>query len=335
MFKLQKSYIFRVLSVVVLFGCVALNVAAQNAPKVKAAFSQDSIMIGDQIDLCITVDKDVAQVIVLPEITTAATEGKIEILGDPKIDTIKLDGRKITLEAKYKVTSFESGNYSFRSFPVLYMDKNITDTIYSDSLKLIVNTYLIDTTTYEMADIKTRLDDPFTIDELEYYLKDIFSSIYTYIGLLVALLIAVAIWYIRRRKGKKTYVRPAEPPHITAIRDLERIANQKLWENGEYKKYYTELTDVLRTYLRGRYGINAMEMTSHEIFKAVEPFDIKDRDFNRIKELLLLSDIVKFAKAVPSQDDCRVSYDNVYYFVEETKLMPLEGENIEEKQIKI
>lgn len=335
MFKLQKSYIYRVLSVVVLFVCVVLNASAQDVPRVKVAFSQDSIMIGDQIDLSITIDKDVAQITVLPEITTAATEGKIEVLGDPIIDTLKLDGRRIILETKYRVTSFESGNYSFRSFPVLYIDKNITDTLYSDSLKLIVNTYQIDTATYEMSDIKARLDDPFTMDELKYYLKDIFSSVYTYVGLLIALLIIAAIWYIRKRRGKNKYVRPAEPPHVTAIRELERISNQKLWENGKYKEYYTELTDVLRTYLRGRYGVNAMEMTSHEIFDAIAPFDIKGREMERIKELLLLSDVVKFAKAVPTKDECRVSYDNVYFFVEETKLMPLEGENVEEKQIKI
>ncbi|MEG1634324.1 MAG: LPXTG cell wall anchor domain-containing protein [Rikenellaceae bacterium] len=332
MFKLQKSYIFRVLSVVVLIASANFNAVAQDVPHVKAAFSQDSIMIGDQIDLSITIDKDVAQVIVLPEITTAATGGKIEVLGDPKIDTLKLDGRKIILQAKYKITSFESGNYSFRQFPVLYVDKNITDTLFTDSLRLIVNTYQIDTSTYKISDIKARLDDPFSLDELEYYIKDIFSSVYTYVGLLVALLIAVAIWYVRRRRRKNVYVRPSEPPHVTAIRDLELIAGKKLWENGRFKEYYTELTDVLRQYLQGRYGVNAKEMTSQEIFDAVAPLDIKGREIEKLKELLLLSDFVKFAKVVPSQDECRTSYDNVYYFVEETKLMPLTSEVAAEKK---
>ncbi|MEG1650101.1 MAG: hypothetical protein RR277_09450, partial [Rikenellaceae bacterium] len=81
-----------------------------------------------------------------------------------------------------------------------------------------------------------------------------------------------------------------------------------------------------------RYGVNAKEMTSQEIFDAVAPLDIKGREIEKLKELLLLSDFVKFAKVVPSQDECRASYDNVYYFVEETKLMPLTSEVAAEKK---
>ncbi|MFI3321151.1 MAG: hypothetical protein R3Y50_01345 [Rikenellaceae bacterium] len=300
------------------------EVVVKNRPEISVRLSRDSIMIGDQVDLIVTVKKDITQLIALPEVDAKSGEGKVETLSGMVVDTIAQDNRTVTLEARQKLTSFERGIYTFKEIPVVYIDKNINDTIYSDSVKLYVETYLIDTATYQMADLKPLMKEPFTFDELKYYMRDIFSSIYTYIGLVLVLIIAAIIWYIRYRKRKNVYVRPAEPPHVTAIRTLEQIAHEKVWENGRYKEYYTRLTDAIRIYLVGRYDINAMEMTSAEIFDALAEIDINGREVERVKELLYLSDYVKFAKATPSNDDCRSSYDNAYFFVEETKLLPME-----------
>lgn len=300
------------------------KVVIKNRPEISVKLSRDSIMIGDQVDLIVTVKKDLTQLIALPEVDGKSGGGKIETLSGMVVDTIAQDSRTVTLEARQKITSFDRGVYTFKELPVVYIDKNVNDTIYSDSVKLYVETYLIDTATYKMADLKPLMKEPFTFDELRYYMRDIFSSIYTYIGLVLVLIIAAIIWYLRYRKRKNVYVRPAEPPHVTAIRTLEQIAHDKVWENGRYKEYYTRLTDAIRVYLVGRYDINAMEMTSAEIFDALAEIDINGRDVERVKELLYLSDYVKFAKATPSNDDCRQSYDNAYYFVEETKLLPME-----------
>lgn len=302
---------------------------SHNAPKFKVEMSKDTIMIGDQIDIIFTIEKDLTQLIALPEITAEATEGKVEPIGVMVIDTLKVDNRDVTLEARQTITSFDNGRYVFAPLPMLYVDKNLADTIYSDSLVLFVDTYLIDTATYQMADIKPLMQEPFSFSELKYYLRDIFSSIYTYIGIALVIIIALIIWYVRRKRNQ-ILARPPEPPHIIAIRTLEEISNLKLWENGKYKEYYTRLTDAIRYYLVGRYGVNAMEMTSHEIFQALDKLDIAKRDFERLQDLLLLSDFVKFAKVLPKEDECRSSFDNAYFFVEETKLMPLENEEAED-----
>lgn len=306
------------------------GVVAQDVPKIDIQLSRDTIMIGDQIDLMLIVDKGVEQQVMIPVITTESTEGKIEVIGEPIVDTLELDGSMVKFKVTHKITSFESGIYNIEPFPMLYVNDNSTDTILSNPISLLVDTYLIDTATYVMHDITPILKEPFTLNELKYIVKDALKSPFTYIGLLLAIIILL-IWYLyRRHKNKNVYVKPQEPPHITAIKELEIIANEKLWENSQYKTYFTKITDVIRIYIDARYGVNAMELTSKEIFDAFNSIDVPSKEMERLKELLLLSDFVKFAKAKPTEDECRNSFDNAYYFVEETKIMPLTVENIDE-----
>ena len=56
---------------------------------------------------------------------------------------------------------------------------------------------------------------------------------------------------------RKVKVEPKLPPHQLAMQEIERIKNEKVWQKGEPKEYYTELTDALRTYIKDRFGFNA------------------------------------------------------------------------------
>ncbi len=341
MIKIDKKYLNRLLWVFALLSSPLLaigqssadsTVVEKNIPQFQATFTQDTIVIGDQIYLQLTVNKDVTQVIAFPEITTEATEGKIEILGAPELDTLSVDGRKISIQLRYKVTSFDAGLYNLDTIPMMYIDKNIQDTIYSDPISLYVTTYAIDTTTYVMADIKPRLDEPFTFAELLDMIMALLSSPYTYMVLLVLLILVLALIYLRRRKTISSKPKIVEPAHIIAIRKLVDIDNSKLWQNGMVKQYYTELTDVIRVYLHGRYGVNAMEMTSLEIFDALREEDITAKDFEKLKQLLILSDYVKFAKISTTEQENTDSYNQAYYFVEETKLTIIPKDNNQEKE---
>ena len=126
-----------------------------------------------------------------------------------------------------------------------------------------------------------------------------------------------------------------EPAHIVAIRELEKLSNQKLWQNGKVKEYYSRLTEILREYLDGRYGVGAMEMTSDEIVAAMKAAEVEPKYITKLGELLSESDLVKFAKYIPSEECHEESYNTVYYFVEESKevaeeIVAPEAQNLEE-----
>ena len=130
-------------------------------------------------------------------------------------------------------------------------------------------------------------------------------------------------WLAARGKGLGDLFRPAppQPPHVVAIRALEALHHQKLWQNNRHKQYYSGITEILRTYIAGRWGIGAMEMTSDEIIAAMRGVELPDKASMDLTAILRDADLVKFAKDTPDAEQNEADYLKAYYFVEETKLV--------------
>lgn len=297
----------------------ALCAAAQETPTVTAHVEPDSIGIGDRFDFVIDVEKDLVQAIEFPVFDPG--DGKIELVSDLPVDTLAREGRRLTLRKRYRMAAFEEGRYNLGRAEVLYADKNILDTLRSsgDSLFLEVGTFQIDSTSQSIYDIKGQKTLPFRFAEIGGYVRW---------GLLVlALLLAAAYalkrWLAARGKRLGDLFRPAppQPPHVVAIKALEALHHQKLWQNNRHKQYYSGLTDILRTYIAGRWGIGAMEMTSDEIIAAMRDVEIPDKASMDLASLLRDGDLAKFAKHTPDAEQNEADYLKAYYFVEETKLV--------------
>lgn len=117
---------------------------------------------------------------------------------------------------------------------------------------------------------------------------------------------------------RKVKVEPKLPPHQLAMQEIERIKNEKVWQKGEPKEYYTELTDALRTYIKDRFGFNALEMTSTEIIDKL--LEMKDKEaISDLRELFQTADLVKFAKHNPLMNENDANLINAIDFINETK----------------
>lgn len=304
---------------------LAVQVQAQsNKPLIKAYFDKDSILIGDQFSLWVEVDKDIMQIIDFPAPQDGKIAEKIELIKEFPTDTVAKDGRQVKLKKRYLVTTFDEGEYKLAPIPVLYLDKNVRDTLWTpDTLRIRVGTFEIDTATQKIYDITKPLETPLKAGEISGYIG------WTLLG--VALL-ALLVWlYIRYRKNLPLLgkAKVKLPPHIIAITALEALHNQKLWQNNRHKLYYTAITDIVREYITDRYGVGAMEMTSEEILASLKECGITAKSLDDIKQVLKLSDLVKFAKFTPESDDNEEAYRKSYYFVEDTK--PVEIEPTEQK----
>lgn len=308
--------------------CV-LSAAAQTAPpKITTSIDRDSMSIGDRFTLSVRVDKDLMQVVDFPAFTDGRMTDRIEVIAESGVDTLSRDGRRIAVSKSYLLTTFDEGIYSLSGFPVLYMDKNVVDTLYgSDSLRLMVTTFEIDTSANTIYDIKAPLRPSVKFGEW---------AGYALIGLVAAALIAFAVYaVVRWRKGKPVFGKPQPklPAHVTAIRALEALSNQKLWQNGRHKAYYTRLTDIMRQYLKDRYGIQALEMTSDEILCAMSTIELEEKNRKALASLLSTADFVKFAKYTPEAEQNENSYFDAYYFVEDTKIVDQTSEQGKEEQL--
>jgi hypothetical protein len=115
-------------------------------------------------------------------------------------------------------------------------------------------------------------------------------------------------------------IKPEEPPHVIALRELEIIRKEKIWSKGQIKEYHVQITDVVREYIEKRFGVFAVEMTTSEILESFENNElISEADFMKLRQILELADNVKFAKYQALQNENDLSLKNSFDFVENTK----------------
>ena len=157
-------------------------------------------------------------------------------------------------------------------------------------------------------------------------------TIWILVGILVAV-IAVAA-YLLFKRDKNVFVRKKKetPPYDLAVMRLNELQAKKLPQSGRDKEYYTELTDILRQYLEGRFGINAMEMSSTQIIYAMRHNAETKPGSDLMKQVLEIADFVKFAKVRPLPDDNVKSFNSALKFVEDSKPLPPAEETDAEKK---
>lgn len=309
--------------------CTTLCAAAQT-PRISGRIEPDSIMIGDRFIYTIEVERDQVQVVTFP--TFGGGEASpIELVREYPVDTLSHEGRRLHLRKRYEMTAFDEGHYMLGRAVALYADKNILDTLRGEEeLTLDVGTFTIDSTAMAQGvfDLKPQRKMPLRFGEFSGYLLW---------SLLAAALLGIAAYFVIRalhRRGRRLrdIFKPAPPlpPHVAAIQALETLRNRKLWQNNRHKEYYSGLSDILRTYIAGSWGIGAMEMTSEQIIAEVGKLDLPQKNVMDLTSVLQDADLVKFAKAAPEGEHNETSYFKAYYFVEETK--PVEEPATDDEQ---
>lgn len=241
---------------------------------------------------------------------------KVEILKALEADTSDIHNGRIQIDQQLLLQSFDSGTYVLN--PIRYVQGN--ETIASNRLVLKVMPVPVDTLTtiHDYADVQD-VDRRF-VDYLPDFLVDY--------GLWILALIIVlgAGYYLYRRLSRKGVETKEKviviPPYELAIQELDSLRSDKLCEQGREREFYTRLTDILRQYLQGRFGINAMEMTSTQIVKALRDNPQTRMTADEIRAVLSVADFVKFAKVRPLPDDNIRSFNRAISFVEQTRPKP-------------
>lgn len=287
--------------VVALVGMILLGSTLLYAQSYKAVATVDSnnILIGDQfhVDFTLTAPQNAPSA--FPEMNAGFLEGTgIELVAKTKMDTSVVNAG-VAYHQRWTLTAFDSGQFVFPALTILTPDSQIL--AQSQAIIINVNTINVDTTA-AIRDIKPIAKVPLTF-------KEVFP--YVLVTLLAAALVALLVWFIikhnKKKKPRKTVVKkkekPKVKPHIAALRALDKLKQKKLWQNGQVKVYYSELTDILRTYIDGRFDVNAMEMITPDILKEIKLLDMPEEARKDMEYILSTADLVKFAKMEPLSDD--------------------------------
>ena len=311
----MKKNILHISKLVAIIGLLLMGVSKADAQvTVDAKIDSLQLMIGEQAKVELEVSLNANQKLQLPLLNDTLVRG-VEILEIAKPDTQMLNaGKRMLVKQEYTITSFDSALYYSPPFEVLVDDMPYR----SKALALKVYSVPVDTLNPD------QFFGPKSIREVSIIWEDI-STIF-WLTLLMVALGGLGYYLFKRFKDNKPIIRkvkvePKLPPHTLALQEIERIKGDKSLRIADPKTYYTELTDVLRTYMAERFGFNAMEMTSCEIIDKLLETNDKD-SIRELKYLFETADLVKFAKHSPLMNENDMNLVNAVDFINNTKVEP-------------
>jgi hypothetical protein len=282
--------------------------------------------IGGQVKVTLELPLSGSDKVIWPSIGDTITKS-IEVISKSPIDTIIAEGStNKVLRQSIAITSFDTGFIVFPPITFEVQKNGITENLTTEPLLFEVFKVKIDPAA-DIKDIKPIIKAPLTFRELLPWIAGL---------LLLGAIVYGLLYYLKRRK-----VAPVEKPQPKikipaweiALQKLEELKNQQVWQKGDIKEYYTQLTDILREYFEARYNVNAVEMTSSEIIEAMKPHITDEKPMSSLKNVLSLSDMAKFAKAQPGVYENEQSLQYSFEFVRNT--IPQQNNIANKKEVQV
>ncbi|HLT51027.1 MAG TPA: hypothetical protein VKZ93_03660 [Arenibacter sp.] len=289
---------------------IAMQGLAQQSPLISTSVDTTAIKIGEQVHFKVTVETDSTAQVIFPEGQTFSPLETVEAL---MIDTLRKEDR-MTLQRTYALTQFDSGSYKLPSQQIMINGKPF----FTDSLVIHVSSVPVDTVNQKMYDIKPLI-------QVE---KSGSFPWATVLWILAILLVVAALlyWFVFRKKPLSEEEKIALlPPFERAILGLKQLENSKYLIQDDYKSYYSELTDIVRSYLEEDVHVSALESTTDQLMDKLElmkdagKLKLEQETLQQFKKILQTSDLVKFAQSKPETSVAEQDRRSVEQIVIKTK----------------
>lgn len=326
----MRKTLFTIITALMALASHAQGIVPAGQTFVRQLQQRDSILIADQLEYGFELDGIRAEDrFALPDFSQEKFMDSVEVVRGWKVDTLAFEGKRKDpsrhagkIRASLVIAPFEEGSYVLPPLAVQRSRGESVDTLVFDPQTIEVCTIPIDTATFVIHDIKDQIRYPLTLQEVLPY-------IFAFQAFAVLVILAVCLIMVRKRKEEKAV--HSDPPYIVALRGLDRYRGDRFWAPDKQKAMYSGITDTLRTYIEARFGINAEEMTTAEIFDALKSCgDIAPDLYAEVKELFELSDFVKFAKHTVGDEDNARAIPAAVRFVTSTYQTQLDAEAEEE-----
>ena len=297
-----------------IFFCLGNFLLMYAQPSLQTSIDKNAILIGEQVKLKVQASFQPDDYFVR-WISIADSLPHFELVDKTAIDSIYIDQKLTGLAQTFTLTSFDSGNWEVPSFNIKFNPAKGDSALnfYSDPLPVSV-AFQKDTTT-TLRDIKA-LRELETAYTLWYWLAGCFALL---------LLILLVIWLYRRNK-KAQQVKPARSSlsaYKNAMAELEQLKQINLSEPAAIKTYHTKLAVTLKQYLSAKKGMDYGSKTTGDILIFFKENNIDKGYLSKISAALRKSDVVKFAKYLPVQQESEESLQSIKLAIDITEQVNL------------
>jgi len=295
--------------------------------RLTASADSSAYLIGDYIHYTIRVISPENYKILTPVVNDTVAGLNIINIENPKVK--EKSNNKITI-FEYVFSKYDSANVTIPAVTVKYKKQNDT-TLYSA---------LSNPVTFTVSILKVNLKKG--IKDIKPPIKIPLNWWTIIIWILIILLLIGIGYYLyrkyRKKKGHEVFERKVIklPPHITALNQLKKLGEQKLWQNGLTKEYHTEITEIIRKYFEERFNLFALELTTAEALELLKDRKEAEPILDITNNFLTNADLVKFAKFSPMPSVNEEMMQQAYSIIKKTipqELKVVENLNKEETNV--
>ena len=197
-----------------------------------------------------------------------------------------------------EIANFDTGSKEIPGLTAIVDNKSIV----SNSLSFFIKSVELtdDETIKNIKDLKL---DPLTLfEKVILWIKKNWMFIALF-GLLILVGSLLYKRYIKKSPQKTEIKEPSIPYADLLLEKLDKIEKKKLWQNGKYKQYFTNVNDIGREFIEFRYDVSTFEKTSNEIISSLKLSAISNDWMVKIEKFFIISDLVKFAKQIPTENE--------------------------------
>ena len=307
---MKKTVLFLICALFATIGLKAQNV------EVEGKVESTDVQVGKPFTLDLSLKVPYGWFVEWNDFTNDTLSEQLDIIKRGEVERTADADSNVIVKQQLTLMTFDTGQVQVPSVGLTYarsFDDPNRLMAYTDPIRLYSTTMTVDTT-QAYKPIVEPLKAPVQM-------KEVFPWI---LAALLLVLLVLGIWLLVRRRKRRVdengnIVRgPVIPPYDKAVTDLENLRQQKLWQSGKVKEYFSSLTDIAREYIEGQFGVNAVEMTTDDILEEIKPLRFSNESYNKLKDTMELSDLVKFAKYSASNLESDTAMNNMTDFVNES-----------------
>ena len=307
---MRKFVLLLICAVVATVGLKAQNV------EVEGKVSDTKVQVGKPFTLDLSLKVPYGWFVEWNEFAIDTLSEQVDIIKRSNVERTADADSNIIVKQQLTLMTFDTGRIQLPAVGLTYarsFDDPMRMQAFTEPVDLYVTTITVDTL-QPYKPIMEPIAAPVRM-------KEVYPWI---LAVLLLVLGAFGFWYWR--KHRKTQVDadgnvihgPVIPPYDKAVDDLKRLREEKIWQSGKVKEYFSALTDIAREYIEGQFGVNAVEMTTDDILEEIKPLHFSRETYNKLKDTMQVADLVKFAKYSASTLESDTALSNMTEFVNES-----------------
>ena len=307
---MKKTILFLILALFATSGLKAQNV------EVEGKVESTEVQVGKPFTLDLSLKVPYGWFVEWNDFTIDTLSEQIDIIKRGNVERTADADSNVIVKQQLTLMTFDTGQIQLPAVSLTYaqsFDDPMRLQAFTEPIDLYATTMVVDTL-QPYKPIVEPIAAPIQM-------KEVFP------WLLAVLLLALAVfgvWYWHKHRKTKVDAEgniirgPVIPPYDKAVGDLKRLREEKMWQSGKVKEYFSSLTDIAREYIEGQFGVNAVEMTTDDILNEIKPLHFKKETYDKLKDTMEIADLVKFAKYSASTLESDTALTSMTEFVNES-----------------